>query len=244
MKIDAHIIAWNEKDLITLTVKYYKSFCRNVFVYDNHSTDNTRELAEEAGAHVQLFGIPGVLDDKEYLKIKNHCWKGSDADYIIACDTDEILWHPNGILNELLIYKGRRLLQPTLFPTQGFDIWDNGLPKESYLELTKGLVSNSYSKKLIFSPSLAEIGYIYGCHEATPKGVQIFGGSLFAVLHYHNIGGVERVIARHAEYEARRSENNRRWGMGRQYAETPEFKRKEWKEYYAKRVELLQAGIW
>lgn len=240
MIIDAHIIAWNEADIIRLTVQYYKSFCRHVIIYDNHSDDNTREIAAEAGAEVQLFGIPGQLDDREYLKVKNHCWKGSDADYVIVCDTDEILYSigHNWFENEQLCPP------PTIFNTQGFSIWDNNVPHGTLLELTKGVLDDAYSKKILFSPKLEEIGYVYGCHECNPKGRIVHGNTKFAVLHYHNIGGVERVIRRHAMYEQRRSEHNRRWGMGRQYAETPEFKRKEWNEYYARRVELSQAGIW
>lgn len=241
MDIEAHIIAWNEEDVIRFTVDYYKAFCKRVVLYDNHSTDRTREIASDYGADVRLFGIKGVLSDKEYLKVKNHCWKGSDAHYVIVCDTDEILYHPAGIPEAMY---SDEFIKPTVFRTQGFGIWDNRLPMETYMELDLGVFDESYSKKIVFSPKLREINYIYGCHVCSPEGNVVYGDAKFAVLHYHNIGGVERVIKRHALYEGRRSDHNRRFGMGRQYAETPEFKRKEWDEYYAKRAPLSQAGIW
>src|SRR5690242_8955037 len=93
MKIDCYFLNWNEIDQIRFTIEHYKSFCRRVIVYDNWSTDGSDNLAASLLCEVRPFGIPGILDDFEYLKVKNECWKNSDADYVIICDCDEILYH-------------------------------------------------------------------------------------------------------------------------------------------------------
>src|SRR6188768_2926967 len=95
MNIELHMIMWNEEKLLPLVLKYYKQFCSRIVCYDNYSTDRSVQIAESYGAEVRTFGIKGVLDDDAYLEVKNHCWKGSTADYVIVCDADEVLWQEN-----------------------------------------------------------------------------------------------------------------------------------------------------
>ena len=92
LKIETHLITWNRSDTIHLTVSHYLKLGR-VIVYDNFSDDNTREICEALGAEVMMFGVAGVLSDQAYLDVKNKCWNNSDADYVIVCDDDEILYH-------------------------------------------------------------------------------------------------------------------------------------------------------
>ncbi len=67
--IETFLISWNESDTIHLTIKHYLKFGK-VTLFDNFSNDGTPEIADKLGAYVQSFGRKGVLDDKEYLKIK------------------------------------------------------------------------------------------------------------------------------------------------------------------------------
>lgn len=55
MKIEAHIIAWNENETIHLTIKHYQQFCSKIIIYDNYSTDNTRSICESMGCEVKLL---------------------------------------------------------------------------------------------------------------------------------------------------------------------------------------------
>src|SRR5687767_3353026 len=94
MTIELHLIAWNESRLLPFVLAHYAKFCTSMVVYDNHSDDGTQDIARSYGATVVPFGKPGQLNDEEYLKIKNHCWKRSRADWVIVCDADEVLHHP------------------------------------------------------------------------------------------------------------------------------------------------------
>lgn len=234
MNIETYIITWSREDLIHLTINYYKQFSK-VILFDNFSTDRTREIAEELGAEVRLFGKAGVLDDGEYLKVKNNAWKGSKADYVIVCDDDEILYHPD-LLNHLYFSRSNRV---TIFKTQGYNMFSNDVPRESFLEIKTGLKNDNYSKWVIFDPkNIKEIGYVYGCHEARPKGELIWGDGL-KVLHYRDIGGIERLIKRHRDYVERLSPLNQKWNLGHHYKQSEEEKRREWKDSYERSETLF-----
>ncbi len=224
MKVETYIVTWNREDTIHLTLSYYLNLGK-VVLYDNFSDDRTREIAEGMGADVRLFGRAGQLDDQCYLDIKNHAWKKSKADWVIIVDADEILYHPN---------LAQRLQEATangvtIFRPQGFSVYSDRMPLESWLEIETGFKDDKYSKLCCFNPQkITDIGYIYGCHEVGrrfPQGVVNFSNDLY-LLHYHGVGGVERMIARHEKYAERLSPLNRRWGLGKEYENTPESKRK------------------
>lgn len=224
MYVEAHIIAFNESETIHLTIKHYQQFCKRIIIYDNFSTDNTREIAESLGCEIRPFGIAGVLDDKEYLKVKNHCWKGSNADYVIVCDADEILMPPKIWDTEITVYK-----------TIGWNIFSNDIPENNWMEITTGIHDNNYSKLVCFNPKeIKEINYVYGCHEAKPTGNVNYSVGSLPLFHYKHIGGAQRVADRHALYCSRLSDNNKRWKLGFQYQEPREQTIKYFNENLAK----------
>lgn len=240
MKIRAQFIGWNIQDTIALTINHYKSFCDQVVFWDNYSTDRSAEIAHSLGAVVRPFGVPGVLDDGEYLKVKNNCWKGSDFDYEIACDDDEILYHPN----LSFVLEQEKAIGTTIFKTQGYGMFSESVPRETFLETVTGIPDENYSKWVIFDPSaIKEMNYVYGCHVAKPSGNLIWGQTTIPLLHYMAIGGAERMIKRHAAYAKRLSPLNQRWGLGHEYTHTPESKRQWFAEQLKKSAPLSEVGL-
>lgn len=227
MTIETFIITWNRENTIHLTLKYYLAL-GTVTLYDNFSEDRTREIAEEMGADVRLFGRAGVLDDQVYCDIKNHCWKRSRADWVIVVDDDEILWSPD-LLGDL------SRIRETVIKPVGFSIFSNDMPKADWTELMTGVPDDQYSKLCCFNPQkITDINYVYGCHVARPKG-EIYIHEGLHLLHYRAVGGAERLIERHKLYEPRRQRSaiNMRWGLGGHYKETvdhPEETRKWFSE--------------
>jgi len=229
MKIEAFILAYNEAETIGLTIKHYQQFCERVVIFDNFSTDETRDIALSMGCDVRLFGVKGVLSDKEYLKVKNHCWKQSKADWVIVCDADEILWHPD--LTSVL------LEDCTIMTTYGWNVYSEDVPRENWLEITTGVPDCNYSKLVCFNPkAIQEINYVYGCHLANPKGNIQYSNTEYPLFHYKHIGGAKRVADRHALYAQRMSENNKRWKLGYQYLEPREQTIKYFNENLSKAV--------
>lgn len=239
MIIEAFIIAWNREDTIHLTINYYKSFCQKVSLYDNHSTDRTKDIAESLGAEVHTFGTPGVLNDQHYLDVKNNCWKGSLADWVIVVDDDEILY------DDILDFKLKlgKSGQYTIIQPQGFGVFSNEMPKEKWTDILTGVNDDNYSKFCVFDPKkIIEIGYIFGCHQAKPKG-QIRVLNDLWLLHYRAVGGVDRLIERHRLYEPRRQKSaiNMKWGLGENYKyaiENPQKTRDWFNENLSKSVKL------
>jgi len=234
MNIEAYIIAWNEIEIIHLTIRHYQKFCSKVFIFDNYSDDGTFEKAQEMGCEVTRFGIQGQLDDTEYLKIKNSAWKGSEADYVIICDADEIIYHPD---IEDIFYQAR-LHRATVIPTLGYNMVSHEMPQEEFLELRRGSTNTSYSKVAVFSPSLTSINYGYGCHMARPTGHLKAHDERLFLLHYRSIGGPERLVKKHEIYRKRMSPKNMKFKLGIHYLWDDEQRVKEWNELYEASTEM------
>lgn len=240
--IEAHIIAFNEAETIHLTIKHYSAFCSRIIIWDNHSTDNTREIAKSMGCAVKTFGKPGELSDRAYMELKNECWKkdnGQDRrDWVIVVDADEILIPDCSSRMALATDVGR-----TIFKTIGWNVFSHDMPLKDWKEITNGHLEENYNKTVIFDPkAITEIGYHIGCHVSKPKGnVQWCLDSMY-LFHYRNVGGPQRLIDRHNLYRPRMSEENlqRRWGH--HYLVSDEERVKEWEEKYAKSKPFSLAG--
>jgi glycosyltransferase involved in cell wall biosynthesis len=239
MTCEAYILNWQE-DLLHLTVKHYQEFCQSITVFDNYSTDGSDKVAEEMGCKVVKFGRKGELSDAAYLRIKNYCWKQSTADWVIIVDADEILYHPD-LINVLTKAKENN---DSIFTTVGYQIFSERLPRRSFLEIKYGFPDESYSKTVIFNPQrITDIRYSYGAHKSAPSGQIQYAENKLYVLHYRNIGGADRLIARHGMYRKRMSADNKRLGLGSHYQYDDERRRREWYDYLADSRELSLPGI-
>lgn len=247
MRIICYFINFNDSFYLPFLAKHYGKFCEKIIMYDNYSTDGSRKLAEELGFEVRVFGLPGVLNDQHYLDVKNQCWKeqiGKDIDYVIVVDADEFVVVGDELINKRML--GEELdSAPTV---QGFNMISEQLPVGDVFEIKTGSPSESYSKQAIFNPDqITEINYIHGCHRNRMTG-RITTGSICRLFHYRQIGGVQRLIDRHAMYRPRLSTFNLKHRMGHHYG-TPKFtpteimefnegKRKEWEILTAEAKEL------
>ncbi len=199
-------------------------------MYDNHSTDDSVKIAEAHGFEVIPFGTPGELNDKEYLEIKNNCWKGNTDDFVIVGDADEFVYHPT-ILTTLAICK---LNEYTILNTKGFNIFSENMPEGDIFTVKTGVFDENYSKKAVFDPKkVAEIGYIYGCHRAKPTGIIKETTPFLTLFHYRNIGGPQKLAERHAIYRPRMAKINLKLGLGVHYLQSDEERAAHWNKSYA-----------
>lgn len=223
--IEAFILAFNEEETIHLTIKHYQKFCGRITILNNHSTDKTVEIAKSMGCRIRNFGTSGILNDRDYIDIKNECWKESRADWVIVCDADEILMFAGVLFKKY----------DTIFRTKGWNVFSHEMPKEDWTEITNGHPEENYSKTVIFNPQqITDINFRIGCHVSSPKGNVIWADATLTLFHYRNVGGPQRLVDRHNLYRPRMSEENLQRNWGHHYLVSDEERIAEWEAKFQK----------
>ena len=185
------------------------------------------------------------------MKVKNNCWKGSQADWVIVCDADEVLFfyytdtemYPKqtfgGDIRVLIDIEANENIT-TIFKTYGWQIISDSMPKDNLLGITNGYHFSNYSKSIIFSPKhIQEINYNPGAHKCNPIGNVVWSDETLYLLHYKHIGGLQRTIDRYKAYKKRLSSNNIKNGWGIHYNRSVPSLREEWNERMAKSKPLI-----
>lgn len=232
MKIALFIPTYNEAYTLNQVLSYYRANgVTDIFVFDNGSTDETVEIAKKHGAHVES-AITKDLDDRNYLYIKNDVWKvvRDKFDFVIVCDADEVLYHPEGLSNAF-----SKETASVIHPI-GWNVYSD-LPPDAndILKVSTGFHDPNFSKCVCFDPKRIEaMNYGWGAHSCNPKGDVVFNTNEYYLLHVRCLGGVQRMIDRHREYAERMSEFNRSHGYGFHYLRSEEAIRKEWAQNMAK----------
>src|ERR1035437_4870073 len=96
MNITAHILARDEAEIFIYAARHYTSFCNRVVLHDMGSTDGTLEIADQFGIEVRKWDTGDKVDDRVNKNIKETCWQGTDADWVICVDADELIYFPKG----------------------------------------------------------------------------------------------------------------------------------------------------
>ena len=124
------------------------------------------------------------MNDIKYAELRNSCWKGTTADWVIVCDLDELLYFPEGAEESLGAYTrmGAAVPKPhgfemfsETYPTGNGQIWD---------EIKFGAPDNKwYSKAILFNPRLvSDMHYGLGSHECSPRTCTMGDPSMWATL--------------------------------------------------------------
>ena len=213
MLIEAFIYCWNEEKILPFTLEYYSQFCDKITLMDNHSTDNSVEIAKGfPKVSVKPWGENNGIHEERVITIaRNTCYKefGIGADWVIVADADEFLYHPD-IRTKLNSYMHRGV---TLPKPPGYDMISENFPKDGVCltkQITTGVPQEGMSKSLVFDPRINLI-YETGAHRSkTPVGS--FSESVeFKVLHYKNLS-LSYKMDRIKALSSRRSEYDKEFG--------------------------------
>lgn len=200
--IDVFAICYNEEYMLPFFIKHYKALGANITIYDNQSTDRSKEIIEQSGCNYRSYDSDNQIRDDLYLQIKNNCWKASKADWVIVCDIDELLEIPEHI----------DLSKYSIINTNGYDML--GPPPERM-----GVYNKMYSKHIMFRPdAINEINYKPGCHGCSPTGNVSGSKETLNLLHYKYISE-DYLLERRKLYAGRLSEINKKHGWGSEYQE-------------------------
>ena len=190
MIIHYYTLCWNEEKILPFVLKYYSEYCDKMVFYDNQSTDNSHQIINSfKNTEIKTFATNNQLHDGIQLELKNNVWKESRgiADWVIVCDTDEMLYHPHFIKKlEELKEKNVSIIKP-----HGYEMVSESFPEKDFLEIKTGVKDNRHlGKCIIFNPNLiSEINFKAGCHQCAPKGkVKFYKRKDFKLLHYKYLG--------------------------------------------------------
>jgi len=216
MKIEIYTVCFNEEKILPYFLRHYSQYGK-IIIYDNYSTDHSVEIAQAGGAEIRLFDTNGQFDDISNLQIKEHCWRGSKADWCIVIDLDEFIYHPN-LINYLSL-SNATIIEPIMF-----DMFAPTFPTtegQIYEEVKCG--HESWPKMNLLKPNeIIEMNYTPGCHLATPKGnIIIEKTNKVKTLHMKHLGR-EYTIARSVNSGARISDKNRKLKLGTHLLRTQE----------------------
>lgn len=194
MKIIIFAISFNQADLMPFWLRHYSAFADEIAVFDDHSTDGTRELLAKC-PKVVLRDWPHPESGIEEDLFLQHCYEWYPLahpayDWAMWVDTDEFIYHPDwgGVLAEA----DRRkvdVIQP-----YGFNMMCDGLPKDDGRQIweiaTKGVFAPLYAKPVIFRPNVT-IRWSRGKHHLEPSctnGLNIWYDSNVKLFHYRYLG--------------------------------------------------------
>ena len=118
------------------------------------------------------------------LNIRNNCWKNANTDWVIMCDTDELVYISQEELSKQEEL-GFNIIQPT-----GYTIVNKDDSITSLKEMKYGYRDTSYDKCVVFNKKyISEINFDYGSHRVNPVGSYInINQNQFKLIHYRWIG--------------------------------------------------------
>lgn len=247
MKIEVHLLSHDDEPMLPWALRHYGRFATKIIVHDGGPLGKSSIFAHFFGAESKPWDTAGQLNDDLAAQLKNSCWRGTDADWVIVGDADELIYFPEGAVKTLNKYEG---LGAAVIKPYGFEMFSDTFWPESFVkEVPIGQIYDHvrdgasddewYSKPILFTPSkVAESGFGVGAHEARMvmhNGYAIHVGRNFPkannpqtwLLHFHQLGPIERVAKRYDETRLRLSSVNvrKKWGNFRPGIEHAKEKR-------------------
>jgi glycosyltransferase involved in cell wall biosynthesis len=230
MRVHVQAICWNEEVRIPHFLKHYERFADKIIVYDNGSTDSSRELLLKHPL-VELKQISSGNEFREdvLMWFRNESWKPrrndirKHCDWLMIVDLDEFIYRPD--LRNLLERTEATVLHP-----HGFEMVPTGLPLPDGLlidHIQHGVSDEKhYSKPCLFKPYETTIMLGPGGHELTSAigKVNIQRDIDLKLLHYRYLD-TEWYLARAKQLAERNSQYNRERNFCWHYGQSEEWHR-------------------
>ena len=165
MTIDVYAVAHNEALMVPYFLRHYSAFARRLYVWEDESTDGTRELL---AAHPEIVTLLPLdrhgVDDLYWVRelFPQYLTRSADADWVLFVDLDEFVYHPHLIRT----LRGAAQDETRLIACDGYQMVADAPPTgtgQIYEEIRDGFPDVWQSKSIIVAPSLAII-YSPGRH--------------------------------------------------------------------------------
>jgi hypothetical protein len=225
MKIHAHILAWNEEKILPFTLDYYSLICEKIFIYDNMSTDSSDEIYKKyEKVEVIKWDSGNEFRDDLNMKLKTEEYKkrsrGQNVDWVIVCDCDEFLYHPN-LIEKLIDLKNRGIDIPEIdgrnMFSEEYPTYDGRLLPE--IVKTGSEMYLDMCKNIIFNPD-KDITVGVGGHFVLCNNCKRSEQRELKLLHYTYLGRKE-VKQKYINRSKRLSDYNKKNRFGEHYYRLP-----------------------
>ena len=168
MKVIIFTLTHNSAEVLPFFLRHYSTFADEISVFDDMSTDGTRELLK-AHPKVILRDWPhrtGIDEDLFLAHWQEWYPKARGAfDWVMIPDSDEFLYSPD-MIGTLALAKsvGIQVIKP-----RGYNLVGDGFPKDDghsqiYELNPMGVKAPVYAKPVIFQPDI-RINWIRGKHD-------------------------------------------------------------------------------
>lgn len=239
LPVHVFLLCYNEAPLLPHAVRHYKKYlptCK-ITIYDNYSTDTSREIAAGLGCDIMVWGSDNILDDRIQVMLKNSVWKTVSSGWIIVADMDEFLCVTEDDL------RSEHARGTTLLRTRGLDM----IGESETLDLTdidlqgvRKYVRNTQEDKTVCfrREAVVEMHYTLGAHLCDPHGMRVWSDTVYDLKHMSYLGLpfiLNKIMKR---YE--RTELMRTMGIAIHYTNDPDAIRRDF-ESRLQQSELLDA---
>jgi len=248
MQLSVYTVCYNEQKLLPHFLRHYARLAQKIIVWDNGSTDDSLRIIRSfphPNLHIGQFDTGGQMVESALVEIKNNCWKGDTADFVIVCDVDEFLFVPD--LQRFLAEHAAC----DIFRPRGYDMVADEFPQDDgrlLVERVKRGVPNAlYSKAVLFRPQrVREINYRHGCHSCDPVGQsrllmydgERYPGNPLLLCHYKNLG-VDHRLEKHRMLGARLGAEFEKFGFGYHYKLDDETQKREFDDLRRRATQIL-----
>jgi len=177
MKVEIFTVVKNGGEHNSLFYEHYhKAFPECIFnIYDNYSTDDTREYFLEKNCTVKSFC---KYTEDNLQKFKNTVWKNSKADWVLVCDIDEIVEITSEDLkkerSDVIKFKSYQMIKMNL---------DSNLNQLTYGYRFHFGGDYLYDKTLMFRSTISDINFDPGSHTSRPTTNNINEGN-YKMFHF------------------------------------------------------------
>ncbi len=227
MNVCVHLLTYNEEKILPYALRHYLTFANRIVIHDAFSLDATRVIAKMYGAEVVDWDTGNEFNDKLAKELKSSCWVGTNADWVIVADADELIYFPHGAKRTLAIYEANDV---EVVSPWGWELYAEKFPTtdgQIYEEIVQGARDDKwYSKPILFSPNrIKEMNYAGGAHQVlvtNTKGHSYkidninhrFTEPPTYLLHCKHIYPIEDIAKGYDERRKRLSEINvrQKWG--------------------------------
>jgi hypothetical protein len=224
MSVEVHLLRYGDSWLVPYVVRHYLTYADKVVLHD--AGGEPLPMLPDYRVVVVPWDCPEV-NDLKYAELRNNCWKGSDADWCIVADLDELIYFPEGAAKSLGAYtqKGAAVIRP-----HGFEMFSEEYPRnpygQIYDEIKQGAPDDKwYAKPILFSPKLVrDMRLGVGSHEADPvlhddRRFHVgqkwpFANPPCYLLHFHQIGPAKDIGDKYDANQARMAAVNKQNGWG------------------------------